>query len=275
MTAAIASFFMKPGEIDPLNGYALLAVALMGCIAPIFTLLLLHSHGVRSWFGTGLCSLSWLLNTIIFYMLVRNLTGSLENTTAAGKVLRGLFETEFCGGSSAMVLCQEWTGSNPLGYLSGFYNQQLFPNIHSIPVIWAYTILVLLVLLIFQVLHKDAARGRASVRVSHPWPKTSFLRRLGSGLQSLESQFIMLSLAVILFSLTLAYQYRMVSTYEEMGVVDKGSWAFGQVVAVLFWAPALLEAVKSYFGMTVVKLSRHAILTASKYPTRLRRTGQR
>lgn len=254
---------MKPGEIDPLNGYALLAVALMGCIAPVFTLLLLHSHGVKSWFGTSLCSLSWLLNTIVFFMLVRNLTGSLEDTMAAEKVLRGLFQTEFCGGSSAMVLCQEWTGSNPLGYLSGFYNQELFPNIHSIPVVWAYTTFVLLVLVIFQVLHKDAARGRPPIRGFDPWLKTSFLQRLGSGLQSLESQFIMLSLAVILFSLTLGYQYSMVSTYEEMGVVDKGSWAFGQVVAVLFWAPAFLEAVKSYFGMDVVDPLNQTRLTIS------------
>lgn len=246
---------MAPGEIDPLNGYALLAVSLMGCIAPVFTLLLLHSHGVKSWFGTGLCSLSWLLNTIIFFMLVRNLTGSLENTMAAEKILHGLFETDFCGGSSAMVLCQEWTGSNPLGYLSGFYNQELFPNIHSIPVIWAYATSVLLVLVISQMLHKGTAQGEPLIRGFDPWLKTTLLQRLGGVLYSLESQFLMLSLAVTLFSLTLGYQYRMVRAYEDMGVVDKDSWAFGQVVAVLFWAPALLEAVKSYFGKDEVRLS--------------------
>lgn len=167
---------------------------------------------------------------------------------AVERVLRGLFETDFCGGSSAMVLCQQWTGSNPLNYLIGFYNQEMFPNIHSIPVIWAYTTFVFMVLVAFQTVHKDAARGRPYLRGFDPYLKTSIWQRLGDGLRSLESQFVLLSFAVILFSLTLGYQYSMVSTYEEMGVVDKDSWAFGQVVAVLFWAPALLEAVKSYIG---------------------------
>ncbi|KUI70404.1 hypothetical protein VM1G_11703 [Cytospora mali] len=248
-TVAIASFFMNPGDVDPLNGYALLAVALMGCISPVFTLLLLHSHGVKSWSGTGLCSISWILNTIVFFMLVQNLTGSLENTMAVEGVLRSLLETDFCGGSSAMVLCQEWTGSNPLDYLSGFYNQEMFPNIHSIPVIWAYTTLVFLILASFQILHKDATRGRPPIRGFAPLVKTSLLQRFGRIIRSLEFQFILLSLAVAIFSLTLRYQYTMVKTYERMGVVDKGSWPFGQVVAVLFWAPALLEAAKSYIGM--------------------------
>ncbi|KUI54651.1 hypothetical protein VP1G_10702 [Cytospora mali] len=220
-TVAIASFFMNPGDVDPLNGYALLAVALMGCISPVFTLLLLHSHGVKSWSGTGLCSISWLLNTIVFFMLVRNLTGSLENIMAIERVLRNLLQTDFCGGSSAMVLCQEWTGSNPLDYLSGFYNQEMFPNIHSIPVIWAYTTLVFLIPVGFQVLHMDATRGRPPIRGFARLVEPSFLQRFGSGLRSLEFQFILLSLAVVIFSLTLRYQYTMVTTIQE----DRFEWS--------------------------------------------------
>ena len=254
---------MHPSKIDPLNGYALLAVSLMGCISPVFTLLLLHSHGVRSWFGTILSAVCWLLNTIVFFMLVRNLTGSLGNSLAIERVLRGLFETDFCGGSSAMVLCQEWTGSNPLGYLAGFYNQEMIPNIHNIPIIWVYTTLVFLVLVILQLRHKDPARGRTPIQVFAPGLKVTFSQRLGRGLRSLEFQFFLLSLAVVIFSLTLGYQYSMVSTYEEMGVIDKGSWAFGQVVAVLFWVPALLEAVKSYFGMYCAARRCHIITKAN------------
>lgn len=192
---------MEPGNIDPLNGYALLAVSLMGCIAPVFTLLLLHSHGVRSWFGTSLCSSSWLLNTVVFFMLVRNLIRSLENAMAAERILRGLFQTDFCGGSSAMVLCQEWTGSNPLGYLSGFYNQEMIPNIHNIPVLWAYTTFVFLVLLTLQILHRKdtTARGRTPIRGFAPGLQTSFLQRLGSWLRSPKPQFFLLLLTIICF----------------------------------------------------------------------------
>lgn len=247
---------MHPSKIDPLNGYALLAVALMGCIAPVFTLLLLHSHGVKSWFGTTLCAISWLLNTIVFFMLVRNLTGSLENTKDVDDVLRGLLQTDFCGGSSAMVLCQQWTGSNPLGYVSGFYNKQTIPNIHNIPVVWAYVTLVFLVLVASQLRYIGTTRGRTPTRGFTPQLKTGFMQRVQTRVRSLGSVFFLLLLTVILFSLSLGYQYRMVSTYEEMGVVDKDSWAFGQVVAVLFWAPVLLEAVKSYTSTEAMVLSK-------------------
>lgn len=143
---------MTPAEVDPLNGYALLAVSLGGCVAPVFTLLLLHSHAIKSWHRSVLCLVSWLLNTVVFYMLVGNPSKSLNTIEGVDQALRKIFHAKYCGDSSAMALCQEWTGSNPMEYLSDFYNQTLITNIHGAPAIWAYAILVLLVIAFMQVI---------------------------------------------------------------------------------------------------------------------------
>lgn len=240
---------MSPKEIDPLNGYALVAVSLMGCIAPVFTLLLLHSHGIKSWPSTALCLASWLLNTVVFYMLFGNLSNSLNTIERIDHVLRNMFQTEYCGDSSAMVLCQEWTGSNPMKYLNDFYNQNLDTNIHNVPALWAYSTLVLLVLVVMQVLGRrdELISGCAPVKNLNPTKH----RTLGRGISLPSPQswrFLLLLATTTLFCLALSCQYVMVSTYHAMDVIDMHEWSFGQVVAVLIWVPTLLEVVESYNG---------------------------
>lgn len=240
---------MSPKEIDPLNGYALVAVSLMGCIAPVFTLLLLHSHGIKSWPSTALCLASWLLNTVVFYMLFGNLSNSLNTIERIDHVLRNMFQTEYCGDSSAMVLCQEWTGSNPMKYLNDFYNQNLVTNIHNVPALWAYSTLVLLVLVVMQVLGRrdELISGCAPVKNLNPTKH----RTLGRGISLPSPQswrFLLLLATTTLFCLALSCQYVMVSTYHAMDVIDMHEWSFGQVVAVLIWVPTLLEVVESYNG---------------------------
>ncbi|KXH45106.1 hypothetical protein CSIM01_01235 [Colletotrichum simmondsii] len=45
ISLATATLIMRPDEIDPLNGYALILTSIMGFLPPVFTLMLLHSHG--------------------------------------------------------------------------------------------------------------------------------------------------------------------------------------------------------------------------------------
>ncbi|KAG8156496.1 hypothetical protein KVR01_013600 [Diaporthe batatas] len=250
VTAAIASFFMFPDEVDPLNGYALVAVSLMGCIAPAFTLLLLHSHGIKSWSSTVLCLASWLLNTVVFYMLFGNLRNSLNTIERVDQILRGLFQTEYCGNSSAMVLCQEWTGSNPMQYLSHFYNENSVITIHNVPVFWAYVTIVLLILVTMQVLgqrRRPSPMSFTPTKEARPTQKRTVIGRI-THLSPRFGKFLLLLTATILFCLALGCVYVMVSTYAKMDVIDMHEWSFGQVVAVLIWAPTLLEAVESYYG---------------------------
>lgn len=240
---------MSPAEVDPLNGYALLAVSLGGCIGPVFTLLLLHSHGIKSWHSTVLCLASWLLNTIVFYMLCGNLSKSLNTIEGVDRALRKIFQTKYCGGSSAMVLCQEWTGSNPMQYLSDFYNQTLITNIHKAPVIWAYLTLVLLGLVLMQVVGRRdrPISGCAPIKQVTPTKRRILVRRI-PWLSPQFWEFLLLLATTTIFLLALRCQWVMVRTYQAMGVIDTHEWSFGQVVAVLIWVPALLEVVESYIG---------------------------
>lgn len=240
---------MSPEQVDPLNGYALVAVSLMGCIAPVFTLLLLHSHGIKSWPNTALCFASWLLNTVVFYMLFGNLSNSLNTIDRIDHVLRNMFQTEYCGDSSAMVLCQEWTGSNPMKYLNDFYNQNMFTNIHNVPALWAYSTLVLLFLVVMQLLGRRDGLTSGCAPVESLTPTKQHTLGRGIPLPSPQSwRFILLLATITLFCLALSCQYVMVSTYHAMDVIDMHEWSFGQVVAVLMWVPTLLEVVESYNG---------------------------
>lgn len=252
-SAAIAAFFMHPSHIDPLNGYPLVSVTLMGCIGPVLTLTLLHSHGVKFRSSLALCIMSWILNTIIFFMLVSNLSRSLDDDTIVDQAIRSLSEVNLCGGSSAMVMCQEWIGTNPLQNLSGFFNKGAVPNISNVSLIWAFTAIVLLSLISPQVIKAWKGRGvfmkkaPQSLRPA-PMPRHGMFKRLAEGLASPWAGCLILLLTVMLFSLTLIYEFIMVRTYSDMDVIDTNGWTFGQVVAVLFWAPPLFDAMQSLFG---------------------------
>lgn len=239
---------MSPAEVDPLNGYALLAISLGGCIGPVFTLLLLHSHGIKSRHSTVLCLASWLLNTVVFYLLFGNLRSSLNSVDRVDQLLHNMFQTEYCGHSSAMVLCQEWTGSNPVDYLTDFYNQKMLTDIHNVPVLWACTTLVLMVLVALQVLgrrHRPIA-DCTSIKQINPMKQTLFRRIPCPSPQCWR--FLLLLATIGFFTFALRCQYVMVSTYHAMDVIDTHEWSFGQVVAVLIWVPTLLEVVESYNG---------------------------
>ena len=234
---------MQPATVDPLNGYALLSVSISGFLPVVFTLMLLHSHGVRSWFTTILVFISWLLSTIVFFIIFKNLSNSESNQAVFDEGLDQLFSTPSCGGQSAMSLCQQLRGTNPLAYLTGFFNQSSIPNIKTVPLLWGWTTLILLTLVARQAFglgpqpsddekdHHDASKPKPTY---HPslLAKTSFV------------------LATIIFSLCLGYQFVMINTYRLMDVIDFDGWSFGQIVAVLFWVPPALEVMHSLSGMS-------------------------
>ncbi|KZL79429.1 hypothetical protein CI238_01330 [Colletotrichum incanum] len=250
ISLAIATFIMKPAEIDPLNGYALILTAVMGFLPPVFTLMLLHSHGVRSQFSTALVFVSYLVNTVTFYLLVRNLSTRPYDRVFLDEAINNLFSTEACGGNSAISLCYQLTGSDPVGFLAGFYNAKSFANIKTVPALWVWSTIVLLLLITRQVTASTEGSKPISELPSAK-PKGRRNRQGLSGsfkiLKNPVFTFSTLLLATIVFCLCLGYQYLMVQANTLMDVVDRDGWSFGQVVALLFWAPPLLDIVRSKY----------------------------
>jgi len=241
---------MHPSQVDPLNGYALLTVALMGCIGPVFTLFLLRSHGIIEHFSTILTTTSWLANSAVLLALANNLKNPLDITTI-NRVVRNLSGSPFCGDSSALALCQEWVGKSPLETLSEFYDQSTLPNRAMVKYIWAYNTGVFFVILALQLREFTreryyGARLKSAFRMVPGLKGTleaGLLWKFERVINSNGIWMTVLTLNTLLFILTLVYEYSMVRVYADMDVIDKDGWKFGQVVALMLWVPLLLEAM--------------------------------
>lgn len=242
ISTAIAAFFLRPSTLDVLDGYALLSSAITGFIPTTFTLMLLHSHGIKSRYTTFLTFTTWLFSSILFFLLIRDLTVARSNPRAIDRGLSSLFPVNSCGASSAMSLCKQTFDTDPLIYLDWFLNYWSIPNIKTVPVLWVLSTVVLLCLVALQFLDN---------RPSH---KINARVRLAS-----------LYLGSLLFGLALGYQTRMIQIYTAMDVIDWDGWTFGQVVALLFWVPPLVDCFRSYFMESNEKLIGSNGVTGNGY----------
>ncbi|KAK5096254.1 hypothetical protein LTR70_003107 [Exophiala xenobiotica] len=246
VSSVVASFSMGPLSINPLDGYALLSVAITAFMPPVFTLMLLHHKGKKSWFSTALVLVSWLTASILFFMLLSNLWSVSNNPKRLAEARNSLFQVDSCGGYSAMSLCQENMHNDPLKYLTLFYNKQSLPNIQTVILLWLWTTIVLAILQFRQF----SAGGKTQSAGQGPHPTTrarSWKARLAAifnNLNNATTHLIVVLIASIIFGLAFGYQARMVIQYFEMDVVDKYGWSFGQWVAVLFWIPPLIDFVR-------------------------------
>lgn len=230
-----------------------MVVATIGFLCPVFALLLLRSHNARTGFGTSLTFASWLLNTAIFFLLLRNLSNF--GATVAEDALNQLFQVPSCGGSSAMPLCQQLTGSNPLQRLTGFFEGGSWTNIHTVPMLWAWTTFALFVLILEEVWQavrlfrmKNAAAQQDVINTKIGQTRA---QQPGSRLEAkylLLGKFIAVTVLVVLFSVGLGYSFGMVMRLRALGAIDTHSWSFGQVVAAMFWIPVFLDVAYSVFG---------------------------
>jgi len=244
VTASIAAFAVTDfANIDPLNGYAMISVAIGGFMPPIFTMILLQSLGIRSKLATFLTFISWVASSVLFFMLIAKLGPLVHGQAVFEEGLKNLFTVPACGDSSAMSLCQQIMGTNPLAYLNGFYNRNRFPSIQTVHILWAWATVVF----IFSLY--DRWRGTILQYIG---------RRLavpiGSASNIFEHKYVRPIVWIVenifgplMFSFTLVYQILMVVQYYEMDVVDfsRQAWTFGQIVAVAVWIPPVLEALLS------------------------------
>lgn len=115
---ATATLLTDVFHLDPLNGYGFLPVAINGFLAQTFTLLQLHRNKRFSWYLSTLVFISWLLSTIILWAIIKYLTARPIGTQDFE--FRSVSQINSCGGSSALVLCEQRLDRSPLSYL--FYH---------------------------------------------------------------------------------------------------------------------------------------------------------
>lgn len=241
---------MDPATVPPLDGHALVCVAVMGFLPPVFALMLLQTHGLRSWYLTLLVTGCYILNTVTFFLLYANLSNVASNPDKLIEGLQGLFSATACGGSSAMALCRQLVGTDPLDYLDGFFNKGPIPNIETVPVLWGWTTLVLLGVVLSQLFGMLAPEG--SWGPPKPFEKRKadargLLYRVVQVFRLPAVRFIVLIISSVLFCLALGYEFLAVRQYQLMDIIDETNWSFGQIVAVLFWGPPVLDTIQSLF----------------------------
>lgn len=239
---------MSPGTVDAVNGYTLLAVSIMGIVPPVFTLMLLHSHGLKSWWLTTLTACTWGLNSASFFILVNNMSSVKGDSELLGVGRQNLFHTTSCGGSSAMALCHQLTGAEPLAYLDLFFNKGPIPNIKNIPMIWAFATSMLLFLVVRQAAQSWSGKERRCAERAMSMPALPALAESKNPIKSLFGfferaavRFGLLLAGTAIFCFALGYEFRVVREYQKMGIIDKKGWSFVQVVAVLSWILPLLD----------------------------------
>ena len=233
VSSVIASYSMDPMNINPLDGYALLSVAITAFMPPVFTLMLLHHKGQKSWFSTALVIVSWLVASILFFMLLSNLLSVSNNPERLAEARNSLFQVDTCGGYSAMSLCQENMHNEPLRYLTLFYNKQSLPNIKTVILLWIWTTVVLAVLQYRQVFSGKNTHLSVPTKPAPGWRSRFSAMRNSSN--TAVTRLIVLLIASLVFGLAFGYQAQMVIQYFQMDVVNRDDWTFGQWVAVLFW----------------------------------------
>ncbi|KAH8194143.1 hypothetical protein TruAng_011690 [Truncatella angustata] len=140
--AAIATIASR--DINPLTGYVLIFVAIDGFLCPVFTLMLLHYCGIKFRYLTALTVISWAISSGVFLRLVSVLSHISFDESAMQSGLEELFQVSSCGGSSAMMLCQQMLGTNPLFYMTQFYNHEKVPSLETVPLLLAWSTVVLL-----------------------------------------------------------------------------------------------------------------------------------
>ncbi|OAA59951.1 hypothetical protein ISF_05962 [Cordyceps fumosorosea ARSEF 2679] len=129
-----------------------------------------------------------------------------------------------------MALCQQLTGEEPLAYLDSFFNKNPVPNISNVPMPWAFAS-VLLVAVGRQAFQSWGKGDDEEAAATHKPGLTALAESRRRGQDGLG--------------------FRVVREYQKMDIIDKRGWSFGQVVAVLFWVPPVLDAAHA-----LVKSSR-------------------
>lgn len=275
---AAATLVTDVFHLDPLNGYGFLPVAINGFLAQTFTLLQLHRHKRFSLYVSALVFISWLLSTIILWAIIKYLTARPIGTQDFE--YRSLSQIDSCGGSSALALCEQRMGGSPLMYLfyhvvskTGYGSTLLFGTTKIgnliVPTIWVVCTMCLVILLGHQcfgspglgffVSRNQSPRPTVRLRgcgwqdkfrylFSHPWTGT-----------------IGFYLVSCMFFLATAYQALLFYTYLGLNLVDLSGWGFGQIIAMVVWAPVLAD----YFYLQFSKLNGFLAIWNTRPPGRL------
>ena len=252
---AIASFFTDPFTTDPINGFGLLPPAITGFLPQIFSLLLARyfsrqtspqqSPKLNGRFRGSLvlCILSWGVSSAVFWGLYRSLMGQILYPTTEGDdaALRHALSLDACGGSNALALCYQQIGYRPQANLLDFWNPNTGTEIRVSPVVWSWWTFCLILLVTDTIANSS---NTATVAVAGFWTVTWSRTKHGNRLPFLH-RILTSTPAFVVFSMlffaSVTFQGILFHNYLNLGLMERTSWSFGQIVAIMTWIPLVIR----------------------------------
>ncbi len=238
---AVAAFFSNPFTLDPLNAFGLLPVSINGFLPQIFTLMIMKNHDLESWYPLVLTSVSYLLNSVIFWAVITYLNGIKGHGTALkASAYESLGGIQCCGGMTGIGVCLPFQDDSPPAFLIQRYGTAAWTGIKLAPWIWTWCTISLLVLAFFQFRLSWSGKGPGGNRPHKVLDIPHITTVLEWMLQVLRSSPAYLIISAIFF-VGLVYQAVMFYSFIGLGFIDLHTWTFGQIVAVAVWVPPVAE----------------------------------
>lgn len=203
-----------------LDARLLMALATNGFAPTMVTLALISQYGRQSWYLISLSSINFVLSTVMLAA-----SSSARYVTPFDASYGGL---SACGDFLASNLTTTWCGSNSLFTDSG-HNHVIISAI--VWVMWTHSLLWL----VYCVLKKVRTLGRTRLGF------LCMLRIIMSNRIPMRRSWGPWSerLFVITWSLSFGYQLFQLYAVILRGAITNYTWSFGQILAVVLWAPCL------------------------------------
>lgn len=248
-TIQIASLAYGIFTTDMLITFMLTPLATNGVLPVVFAFVLLFRCGKSTMDATILTTFTWLLASIVYWILYSNIIpinqdirGDQKRYRAYQQFMYKLSALDACGGFSALAVCPD-----------NFYlgRDDIFAASHNLrvltPIIWTFSTVCLLATLAGKLTKWRRGRGYQSAQQSevdaaeegtstgrptgdhHP---PFFRSRLGAS--------ITYWLVTFCFLAGIGMQMSLLSIGTSLHMMNRMHWSFGQIVAVTIWAPPLL-----------------------------------
>lgn len=211
-----------------LDAGLLFTLATNGFVPTILTLAVITKYGRQSWYLISLCSIVFVLSTGML-AASSNAWYTKEFDPAYGVV-------SACGDFLASDLATAWCGSRDLFSDSGHSPTAINKVIW---VMWAHSLLWLIYCVSKKLRTSDRFLPGTTIFKSVFQPQFAWHDRLPIGRFGNQ---LSQGLFVIAWSLSIGYQLWLYAVILR-GSITNYTWSFGQLLAILIWAPCLVEFI--------------------------------
>ncbi|KAF1952564.1 hypothetical protein CC80DRAFT_508022 [Byssothecium circinans] len=255
-TIQIASLSYGIFETNMLITFMLTPIATNGVLPVVFAYYLLIRCGKAKANITLLTVGCWLLSSIVYWILYRQMiplniptTPEVQKFRAYQQFIYKLSALDACGGYSALAVCPFNFALGTLEISTASHKLRVFT-----PIIWTFSTAALIVALAVKFTewnrrrldrrhhggYESTRQSEADTNIIEPATSPSSHNPHVSLLRSRRGAWILYWFASACFLAGIGMQLSLLTIGTSLNMMDASNWTFGQVVAVTIWVPSLL-----------------------------------